>query len=102
SVRIVGKHRNIVVVTTDDRCRWWNEAAAGDLKYRAPAVRPAACCCAKQVAVSIGDQAGERQRTVGSVEAYQSGGAAGVAVDGLDDLKHRAVAVRTARESRAE
>src|SRR5262245_2596366 len=30
--------------------------------------RPAACCCAKQVAVSIGDQAGERQRTVGSVE----------------------------------
>src|SRR5262249_19097156 len=102
---IVGKHRNIVVVTPDDRCRWWNEAAAGDLVHRAVAVRPAACRCAEQVAVGIGDKAAARLGTVGEVEVDQSGWGAGIAVGGLGDLEHRAVAgsaVRPAGCRRAE
>jgi hypothetical protein len=45
----------------------------GDLEHRAVAVRPAACRCAKEVAVGVGNQAGNGYGTVGSVEADQGG-----------------------------
>ena len=41
----------------------------GDLEYRAEAVRPAACCCAEQVAVGISDQTADRTGTVCAIEA---------------------------------
>src|SRR5262249_20063272 len=66
------------------------EAAAGDLEYRAVAVRTASACCAEQVAVGIGEQGALRGATVVSVEDDQGGGGAGVAVTGLGDLEHRA------------
>ena len=72
------------------------EAAAGDLEHRAVAVRSALRCRAEQVAVGVGDQVGLRSSTVGPVEADQRDWGAGVAVGGLGDLEHRAVAVRPA------
>ena len=66
----------------------------GNLEHRAAAVRPAYVCRAEQVAVGIGDQAAVRYCTVGAVEVEQGSGGAGVAVGGLGDLEHRAVARR--------
>ena len=57
--------------------------------FAPPAIRRA-----EQVAVGVGDQAAVGCGTVGAVEADQGGGGAGVAVGGLGDLEHRAVAVR--------
>src|SRR5262245_25402063 len=57
---------------------------------------------AEQVAVSVGDQTSDRFSTVWTVEVDQSGGGAGVAVRGLGNLEHGAVAVGSAQGCRAE
>ena len=44
-------------------------AAGGfdDLEHSAAAIRPASFCCAEQVAVGVGDHAGERLSAVGAI-----------------------------------
>jgi hypothetical protein len=67
-----------------------NAIRFGDLEYRAGSGRPACCRCAKQVAVGVHNQAGQRTRSgVARVEVDQDGWGAGVNTIGLWDLEHR-------------
>jgi len=74
----------------------------GDLEHRADADRPALICRPEQVAIGVGDQAGQWTGAVGAVEADQRGGGPRITTSSLGDFEHRAVAVRAAEFGCAE
>src|SRR5271166_3788302 len=94
--------RPVGAVEAEQRARRIGAAAMVDeLEHRASVVCPALGCRAEEVPGGVGDQTRIRILPVGAIEAEQRDGCVGAAAM-VDELEHRAIAIRPAVCCRAE